>query len=566
MHFSHRISPTALALGWACVFALSTGLTAYAGEVIVPGWGAPVFEDNFDGISVNHSLWSVGNYSNEHNNEQQHYHPDQVLVYEGGLHLWAERDDQWTYGRNYNSGAVRTWQEWRHGRFEVRAKIPRGQGFWPAIWLLPRNAQWPVGGELDIMENVGNNTYFVKGSYHYNWTPGTPITSNADYISGEDFAAGYHDYAVEWEENQIRFYVDGNQYHTIENPIQPDPVPMSLILNLAVGGDWPGSPDGSTPLPSSFDIDYVRVWQRQTTPAPPTSLLSDGGFEDNDGAMDNWEVFGNSIGNVFSDWGTPLDGERSLKLYGQFTTEENVSGAFQSIPIDGGSRVVAGAHALTRSEDSIVGTDNRAEMKLEFYSQSGAAYGSEFFLGESLVTLADGASPEDAWSHFQIDELAPNDAVEARVAFVFHQPQTNDSGSVFIDSVTLVEGRAGDFDNDGDVDADDIDFYSGNLGVAATGALEQLDLNDDGMVTIADHDLHVSTLVETSNGQVGTFLGDINLDGKVDVLGDAFTLVGNLNSAGPYSYGLGDLNGDQRVDVLGDAFLLVGNLGESNAD
>ena len=131
---------------------------------------------------------------------------------------------------------------------------------------------------------------------------------------------------------------------------------------------------------------------------------------------------------------------------------------------------------------------------------------------------------------------------------------------------TATPPLTGDFDSDGDVDADDIDFYSGNLDLAATGSLEQLDLNDDGMVTIADHDLHVTTLVETSNGQVGTFLGDINLDGNVNVLGDAFILVANLNSAGPFSYGLGDLNADQAVNVLGDAFRLVANLGASNAD
>ena len=124
----------------------------------------------------------------------------------------------------------------------------------------------------------------------------------------------------------------------------------------------------------------------------------------------------------------------------------------------------------------------------------------------------------------------------------------------------------GDFNSDGNVDVDDIDFYSGNLGLAATGALEQLDLNDDGMVTIADHDIHVTTLVETSNGRVGTPLGDINLNGTVNVLGDAFTLVSNLNSTGPFSYGRGDMNADQRVNVLGDAFKLVGNLGASNAD
>ncbi|MEM9296036.1 MAG: glycoside hydrolase family 16 protein, partial [Planctomycetota bacterium] len=349
------------------LLALAAPVPSQAGVVIQPGWGAPVFRDEFDGNQVNQGAWQVSNFSNQNNNELQHYHPDQVLVYDGALHLWAERDDNWTYGRNYNSGHVRTWQEWRYGRFEVRAKIPWGQGLWPAIWLLPRHSAWPVGGEIDIMENVGSNTYFVKGSYHYNWAPGSPITSNADYITGEDFAAGYHDYAVEWEQDQLRFYVDGNLYHTVYNPIQPDPAPMSLILNLAVGGDWPGPPNGSTPLPTPFDIDYVRVWQRPDWVAPPTSDIADGGFENDEGALSAWTTFGSDNDNVLSEWGTPQDGARSLKLFGQFTDQANTSGVSQSVAITPGDRVTVSAQALTRSEDAITGTGNEAFMKIEFY-------------------------------------------------------------------------------------------------------------------------------------------------------------------------------------------------------
>ena len=123
--------------------------------------------------------------------------------------------------------------------------------------------------------------------------------------------------------------------------------------------------------------------------------------------------------------------------------------------------------------------------------------------------------------------------------------------------------KLGDFDLDGDVDADDIDFYSGQLGQSATGEFEQLDLDGDNFVTLADHDLHVESLVETSNEEVGTFIGDLNLDGTVDVLEDAFVLVGNLGNTG-IGYAGGDLNADQVVDVLGDAFRLVNNLGSSN--
>lgn len=121
----------------------------------------------------------------------------------------------------------------------------------------------------------------------------------------------------------------------------------------------------------------------------------------------------------------------------------------------------------------------------------------------------------------------------------------------------------GDFDGDGDVDLVDLDQYNGNIGSTATGALEPLDLNGDGVVGADDFAQHYETLVETSNGGTGTFAGDINLDGTVDVLGDAFILISNLgNSASSWSQG--DLNGDGTVDVLGDAFSLIANLGNSN--
>ena len=130
--------------------------------------------------------------------------------------------------------------------------------------------------------------------------------------------------------------------------------------------------------------------------------------------------------------------------------------------------------------------------------------------------------------------------------------------------VTAPASQVGDFDLDGDVDADDIDFYSGNLGQSAVADLAKLDLDGDGMVTLADHDQHITQLAQTSNGEVGALIGDINLDGDVDVLGDAFILVANLRSSGPNRYSSGDLNADQVVDVLGDAFRLVLNLGLSN--
>ncbi len=121
----------------------------------------------------------------------------------------------------------------------------------------------------------------------------------------------------------------------------------------------------------------------------------------------------------------------------------------------------------------------------------------------------------------------------------------------------------GDFDGDGDVDLTDLDQYNGNIGATVTASLEPLDLDGDGIVGVNDFSVHYETLVETSNGQTGTFAGDVNLDGTVNVLGDAFTLIANLGGSAN-SWGQGDINGDGTVNVLGDAFALIANLGQSN--
>ena len=132
-------------------------------------------------------------------------------------------------------------------------------------------------------------------------------------------------------------------------------------------------------------------------------------------------------------------------------------------------------------------------------------------------------------------------------------------------TVTLV-AAVGDLNLDGSVDAADISLYPNQLGLSATDANfnAAFDLNGDGTITLDDHDLLITDFAQTSNGQIGTFVGDANLDGSVTVLEDAFTLIANLGSLVAVSYSEGDFNADQQATVLGDAFLLIANLGESN--
>lgn len=183
-----------------------------------------------------------------------------------------------------------------------------------------------------------------------------------------------------------------------------------------------------------------------------------------------------------------------------------------------------------------------------------------------------GAFRWETGSEFEVSEAQVGLPLELRLgrreggaeidAIIFHENSSLSTAQLdlFLADTPSVPG---DWDDDGDVDADDINYYSGVLGQNAVGDLAELDLDSDGTVTLADHDLHVTTMAQTSNGETGALIGDINLDGTVNVLGDAFILIGNLNSTGAELWGQGDLNADQKVDVLGDAFRLIGSLGQS---
>jgi len=161
-----------------------------------------------------------------------------------------------------------------YGRFEARIKIPKGQGMWPAFWMLGDNidsVRWPACGEIDIMENIGKEPGIVHGSLHGPSTTGKTSDATAPFNlpASQHFADDFHLYAVEWEPATIRFYVDSNLYATFTQSQWPAggtwvfDHPFFLLLNLAVGGDWPGAPDNSTVFPQQMLVDYVRVYAKQ---------------------------------------------------------------------------------------------------------------------------------------------------------------------------------------------------------------------------------------------------------------------------------------------------------------
>jgi peptidoglycan/xylan/chitin deacetylase (PgdA/CDA1 family) len=230
------------------------------------------WSDEFDGAALDHAKWveELGGHGFG-NNELQFYtaRPENVRVDGGNLVIEARRED-WE-GKHYTSARIKTagLKERAHGRYEARIRIPRGQGIWPAFWLLGADCKtvgWPRCGEIDIMENIGKEPATVHGTLHGPGYSGEHAFGKPSSIDSGAFADEFHVYAVEWEPREIRWYRDGILYHTATpGLVKGDWVfehPFFVILNLAVGGYWPGNPDAGTSFPQRMLVDYVRVYRR----------------------------------------------------------------------------------------------------------------------------------------------------------------------------------------------------------------------------------------------------------------------------------------------------------------
>ncbi len=230
------------------------------------------WSDEFDGKALDHAKWveEFGGHGFG-NNELQFYtaRPENVRVEGGNLVIEARRE-AWE-GRHYTSARIKTAGlfERTHGRYEARIRIPRGQGIWPAFWLLGADCKttgWPRCGEIDIMENIGKEPDTVHGTLHGPGFSGEHAFGAPSRIDTGAVADGFHLFAVEWEPREIRWYRDGILYHTARpSLVKGEWVyghPFFVILNLAVGGDWPGNPDDTTSFPQRMLVDYVRVYRR----------------------------------------------------------------------------------------------------------------------------------------------------------------------------------------------------------------------------------------------------------------------------------------------------------------
>ena len=248
----------------------------------IPGQVTLLFSDDFDDTSLNTDKWTTcywwrdasGGCTMVANKELQWYQPDDVLVGDGVLKLRAqERTATTSEGKvyDYTSGMVSTGRDFeddpspdrfafRYGYAEMRARIPRGKGLRLTFWMLAADQEWPP--EIDVASFTGDRTNRVKFGVQY-INPDASSGGCWHEWRGPDFSRRWHTFAVDWQPTGIFWYVDGIKRWSFTDPASIPSEPMYLLVDFAVGGDWPGSPDSSTPFPSSCEIDYVKVWNRR---------------------------------------------------------------------------------------------------------------------------------------------------------------------------------------------------------------------------------------------------------------------------------------------------------------
>jgi len=237
------------------------------------GWKI-IWQDEFDGTVLDLKNWTFDIGGNGWGNQELEAYtdrPENVRVEDGTLVIEAREEPEMMAGRDYSSARIKTrgLHAWQYGRIEARIKLPYGKGIWPAFWMLGDNLYqkgWPTAGEIDIMEFIGREPDHIYATVHAPGYSGGNGVGSSVTTSAETLRNDFHVYAIEWEENEIRWYFDDQQYFKITPDDVPDQWifdhPFFITLNLAVGGGWPGYPDDTTEFPQFLYVDYVRVYQK----------------------------------------------------------------------------------------------------------------------------------------------------------------------------------------------------------------------------------------------------------------------------------------------------------------
>jgi beta-glucanase (GH16 family) len=262
-----------------CMPAVVTGVTSAQARSADENW-VLAWSDEFDapdGSAPDPKKWTVETGGDGWGNKELEYYTARRTnsrVEKGNL-IIESRQEQFTgpdgVTREYTSARLKTEKLFtqKYGKFEARIRIPKGRGMWPAFWMLGDDFHatgWPACGEIDIMENVGSEPAKIHGTIHGPGYSGDDSLGAPYALPSGNIADDFHLFGVEWEPKEIRFYVDGHLYETRTPADLPAGArwvfdhPFYLILNVAVGGGWPGNPDASTKFPQEMLVDYVRVY------------------------------------------------------------------------------------------------------------------------------------------------------------------------------------------------------------------------------------------------------------------------------------------------------------------
>ncbi len=253
---------------------LPTDSAGYRTPLTYPGYTL-TWSDEFSGTSLDESVWSreFGNGSSGWGNNELEYYtggPRNILVTNGNLVIEARKETIENF--NYTSARLITQgkKTIKFGRIDIRAKLPVGKGIWPALWMLGSNiytSGWPACGEIDIMELIGTYPTRVTGTMHWKATNGGDATIGGNYyLQAGDFSQLFHVFSIVWTQDKLKWYIDDKLYLSgsssdTGNAYYPFNADQFLIFNVAVGGNWPGTPDLTTTFPQRMFVDYIRVFQ-----------------------------------------------------------------------------------------------------------------------------------------------------------------------------------------------------------------------------------------------------------------------------------------------------------------
>ena len=254
--------------------SLSTDNAGYTTPLSYPGYTL-AWQDEFSGSGLDLISWNqeIGNGAGGWGNNELEYYTNSIkntFVSNGNLVIEARKES--IQGFNYSSGRMTTQNKkaFKFGRIDIRAKLPVGKGIWPALWMLGGNIAtvgWPACGEIDIMELIGTYPARSHGTMHWKPVSGTNTSKGAEYnLASGNFSQQFHVFSILWIQDTIKWYIDDQLFLTTTStdvgaanyPFNSD---HFLIFNVAVGGNWPGSPDGTTTFPQRMIVDYVRVFQ-----------------------------------------------------------------------------------------------------------------------------------------------------------------------------------------------------------------------------------------------------------------------------------------------------------------